>query len=345
MRDRLVVSLTRPALVIAIISQAGGIVAGQTPTAARAGEATAAETRTWTPARTAWGHPDLQGTWSSATITPFERPDDLAGKQVLTDAEAAEFEKQRLQATNQDRRDGAGTDADVARAYNDFWWDRGRKVTPNRQTSLVVDPPDGKVPPLTPEAQKRQAARTEARNSRGPADYPEDRNLWERCITRGLPNVMLPGPYNNNYQIFQTAQYVVILAEMIHDARIIPLNGRPHLPPTVRQWMGDSVGRWEGDTLVVETTSFTNKTNYRGSGENLRLVERFTRRAPDVLNYEVTIHDPTTFTRPWTVLLPATTSDGEIYEYSCHEANYGLTGILSGARAQEKAAETATKKP
>jgi hypothetical protein len=315
------------ALVIATVSQGTG-AAQSTPAVPR----------------TPWGHPDLQGIWSSATITPFERPSEWAGKEFLTAEEAAAFEKRIRETTNMDRRDGAGTDADVARAYNDAWWDRGTRVVPNRRTSLVIDPPDGKVPPLTEEAQKRTQARTDARNARGPADNPEDRNLWERCITRGLPNVMLPGAYNNNYQIFQTPDYVVILAEMIHDARIVPLDGRGPAPQNVRLWMGDSVGRWEGDTLVVETTNFTDKTNYRGSGQTLHLIERFTRLSADVLDYRVTIDDPTTFTRPWTVALEATRTDGEIYEYACHEGNLGLEGILKGARAQEKM-ETAKKTP
>jgi hypothetical protein len=171
---------------------------------------------------------------------------------------------------------------------------------------------------------------------RGPADHPEDRSLWEQCITRGVPTVMLPQPYNNNYQIIQTRDHVIILAEMIHDARIVPIDGRPHLPSTIRQLMGDSIGHWEGDTLVVETTNFTNRTSYRGSSENLRLIERFTRTAPDVLTYRVTLDDPTTFSRPWTIELPAVPSDGEIYEYACHEGNYGLEGILRGHRAEEK---------
>jgi hypothetical protein len=299
--------------------------------------------------RTSWGHPDLQGTWSTATITPFERPAEFAGKEFLTEQEAAEFERRTLQNTNRDRRDG-GAAADVARAYNDFWWDSGTMVVPTRRTSLVIDPPDGRVPALTAEGQSRQSALAEERKARGPADNPEDRNLWERCITRGVPNVMLPQPYNNNYQIFQTPDYVVILAEMIHDARIIPLvqaqNDRRHAPDHLRFWMGDSIGRWEGDTLVVETTNFPDKTNYRGARENLRLVERFKRTAPDVLLYQVTINDPTTFTRPWTVELPARRSDGEIYEYACHEGNYGLEGILRGHRAEEKRlSETAPKTP
>ena len=293
--------------------------------------------------RTSWGHPDLQGTWSTATITPFERPAELAGKEFLTREEAATFERLTLERTNRDRRDGTA-DADLARAYNDFWWDSGTRVVPTRRTSLVVDPPDGRVPALTAEAQQRLATAAEARKLRGPADHPEDRNLWERCITRGMPTVMLPQVYNGNYEIIQTSDHVVIVAEMIHDARIIPIDGRPHLPQTIRQLLGDSIGRWEGDTLVVETTNFTNKTNYRGAGENLRLVERFTRTAPGILTYRVTIDDPTTFTRPWTVELPAVPSDGRIYEYACHEANYGLEGILRGHRAEEERAVTATKK-
>lgn len=299
----------------------------------------------WKAPRTSWGHPDLQGIWSTATITPLERPAELADQAYFTEQEAAEYERQTIARTNRDRRDG-GAALDVSRAYNDFWWDTGTRVVPTRRTSLVIDPPDGRVPALTPEAQKRQDARAAARNQRGAADHPEDRNLWERCITRGLPNVMLPQPYNNNYQVLQTRDHVLILAEMIHDARIIPLDGRPHLPSHVQQWMGDSVGHWEGDTLVVETTNFTDKTNYRGAGGHLRLVERFTRTAPDILLYQVTVHDPTTFTRPWTIELPATPSNGAIYEYACHEANYGLEGILRGHRAQErKATEQGTRKP
>ncbi len=330
-------------LAAAIVAQTG-VASSQAPSGARPALTGAPATKTWVMPRTAWGHPDLQGVWSTATVTPFERPAELAGKEFFTEKEALEFEEKTVKAVNRDRRDGASTDADVARAYNDFWWDSGTKVVPTKRTSLLIDPPDGKMPALTADAKQRQQARADARAGRGPADMPEDRNLWERCITRGLPNVMLPQVYNNNYQIFQTPNHVVILAEMIHDARIIPLDGRPHLPSSVRQWMGDSVGRWEGDTLVVETTNFTDKTNYRGSGENLRLVERFTRLTADVLNYEVAIDDPTTFAKPFTVANPARRSEGEIYEYACHEGNYGLTGILEGARMQEKLAAEATKK-
>jgi hypothetical protein len=278
--------------------------------------------------RTPWGDPDMQGVWSIATITPFERPSALAGKAELSEQEAAEAEKAFLATQNQDRRDGAGTDADVARAYNDFWWDRGNKVVATRQTSLVVDPPDGRVPALTPEGQKRAAER-----ARRGFDSWEDRSLWERCITRGLP--MIPGPYNNNYQILQTPGYVVILHEMIHDARIIPLDGRPHVGPNIRQWFGDSRGRWEGATLVVDTTNFTDKANFRGSTKGLHLIERFTRVNADTVKYEFTIDDPTTFTKSWTAAIPMDKTDEQIYEYACHEGNYGMVNLLKGARAQE----------
>jgi hypothetical protein len=310
----------RFAAVVAMIGLTSVAVAGQ-----------AANSSSKTVPRTPWGDPDLQGIWSIATITPFERPTALADKQVLSEEEAADLERQTLKTTNQDRRDGAGTDADVARAYNDFWWDRGTKVVSTRQTSLVVDPPDGRVPALTAEGQQRATARA----ARG-YDSWEDRSLWERCITRGLP--MIPGPYNNNYQILQTPGYVVVLHEMIHDARIIPLDGRPHLGQDVRQWFGDSRGRWEGDTLVVDTTNFTEKANYRGSTDGLHLIERFTRSAAGTVRYEFTIDDPKTFTKKWTAAIPMTGTDEQIFEYACHEGNYGMVNLLSGARVQEKAA-------
>jgi len=327
--------LQRPAFLCCLVLFAWPGIALAQSTAARAPNRAGATTAKPTVLRTSWGHPDLEGVWSTATITPFERPVEMAGKAFLTEAEAAEFEQQTLARTNRDRRDG-GADADVARAYNDFWWDSGTAVVPTRRTSLVIDPPDGRIPALTDAAQKRLDATAAARKLRGPADNPEDRNLWERCITRGVPTVMLPQVYNGNYQIVQTPTHVVILAEMIHDARIIPLDGRPHPPSHVREWMGDSVGHWEGDTLVVETTNFTDKFSYRGSSEHMRLVERFSRSAPDVLLYQVMIDDPKTFTKPWTVELPARRSSGLIYEYACHEGNYGLEGILTGARALEK---------
>jgi hypothetical protein len=308
-------------------------VAGQ---AAKTGAAPRAAART-APAvpRDPQGHPDLQGVWSYGTVTPLERPTNLE-KAAFTEEEAAEFERRTLEQRNQDRRDGRGTNADVSRAYNDFWWDRGTRVLGN-QTSLVVDPPDGRVPPLTAAAMQRQAALAAARQQRTTdADNPEDRSLWERCITRTLPT--LPGPYNNNIQIFQTRDNVVILNEMIHEARVIPLDGRPHT--SVRQWRGESRGRWEGDTLVVDTTNFSEKTNFRGSSVNLHLVERYSRPDADTLRYEVRVEDPTTWTKAWTVSVPMARSSEEIYEYACHEGNRGLQGILTGARLQEKTAGT-----
>jgi len=280
---------------------------------------------------------DLQGLWTNATITPFERSKEFAGKEFLTDKEAAEFESRALQNANRDRR-GANAEADVAGAYNDFWFERGTKVVPTRRTSLVVDPPDGKIPSLTPEAQKAAAARAAALK-RLPAG-PEDLGLPDRCIlwpTAGPP--MVPSGYNNNYQILQTPEYVVILVEMIHDVRIIPLDRRPHLKPNIRQWMGDSRGHWEGNTLVVDTTNFTDKTHFRGSDQNLHLVERFTRTGPDTILYEFTVDDPTAFTKSWKGQAPFTRTPGPIYEYACHEGNYGMTNILTGARAQEREAK------
>jgi hypothetical protein len=325
------------ALVIGILLLASIPIAGQTSLPSAKSE-TAAHTKAWTPARTPDGHPDLQGIWSNATVTPLERPDELAGKPILTEQEAAAYEKQIVERNNVDRRQQVGTELDVALAYNAAWYDRGSKTVKTRRTSLIVDPPDGRVPPLTAEAKKRALDRAEARKLH-PADGPEDRSLNERClltVTTGPP--MLPGPYNNNYQIVQTPGAVVILNEMVHDTRNIPTDGRPHLPQSVRQWKGDSVGRWEGDTLVVDTTNFNDRTNFRGSGENLHLVERFRRVDADTLLYEFTVDDPASFTRPWTASIASTKTEGPIFEFACHEGNYGMLGILSGARADEKKA-------
>jgi hypothetical protein len=317
--------------------------AGQTPSSAAKASAAAK----WTPPRTPDGRPDLQGIWSSSTLTPLERPVELAGKPVLTPAEAAAYEKQLIERGNRDIR-GESADVDVAGAYNELWFDRGKKVVGSRRTSLIVDPPDGRVPSLTPEAQKKvDAARAYARLH--PADGPEDRPLAERCMlwpTAGPP--MLPGPYNNNYQIVQAPGYVVILVEMIHDARIIPIDGRPHLPQSIRQWLGDPRGHWEGNTLVVETANFTDKTSdvgaglrgttFRGSDDRLRLIERFTRVDPDTILYQFTVDDPTAFTKQWTAQIPMTKIPGPFLEYACHEGNYAMRGVLAGARAEEKKA-------
>jgi hypothetical protein len=287
------------------------------------------------PARAPDSHPDLQGTWNFSSLTPLERPAQFAGKPVLTDAEAAEFERQTLERIDADRRRDTA-EADVAQAYNNAWYDRGTRVVSTKRSSLIVDPPDGRIPALTASGQAIAAARAEARRGRGPADGPEDRSLAERCLLFNAGPPLLPGPYNNNLQIVQTRDYVVIANEMIHDVRIVPLDGRPHLPAAIRRWQGDPRGHWEGDTLVVETTNFGDRTSVRGSGTQLVLVERFRRIDAKTLDYQFTINDPAVFSRAWTVSLPMTASDGRIYEYACHEGNYAMSGILRGARAEEK---------
>ena len=281
--------------------------------------------------------PDLHGVWNFSTITPLERPAEFAGREFLTDADARAYEQRVAERSNRDNRE-ASPEADVSGAYNEFWWDRGvhaARVRGKVRTSLIVDPPDGRLPPLTADAQARAAARAQAREAH-PADGPEDRSLGERCLLFNAGPPMLSGPYNNYVQILQTTDHIVIHNEMIHDARIIPLDGRPHLPASVRLLQGDARGRWEGDTLVVETTNFSDRTNVRGSGPGLRLTERFTRDGPSTLLYEFTVDDPASFTKPWTAVLPMTRTDAQLYEYACHEGNYAMTGILRGARAGEK---------
>ena len=264
--------------------------------------------------RTPWGVPDLQGIWDNRTITPLERPRQFAGQETLTAAEAAAYEARTAEQRVGDR----------------YYWDRGTMTVADRRTALITDPADGRVPPLTPAGQRR--FETGRQQGVGAAD---ERNPSERCITRTVPR--LPGLYNNHYQIFQTPGHVVIFMEMIHDARIVPLDTRPPLPDGVRQWNGDSRGRWDGDTLVIETTHFTGKTNFRGSADNLHLVERLTRVDADTIDYRFTVTDPTTWTRPWTARVPLNRNDGPLYEYACHEGNDGLAGILQVNRNIEKA--------
>lgn len=308
-----------------------GIEAALTPTAS----AQAAKAGARSSPRTAWGDPDLQGQWTNTTTTRLERPDELKGKALFTDAELAERDKQVAAQISADRPPRTG-DTGI---YNDFWLDRGHL---NKHTSLVTDPPDGKLPPLTPEGQKRRTALAGQI-----IDGPESRNLYERCITRGLPGAMMPGFYNHNYHILQTPGYVVILTEMIHDARIVPLDGRPHLGNNIRQWLGDSRGRWDGNTLVVETTNLPDVTRindsnflvFGTSGGTSRVIERFTRVDADTIDYQVTVDDPATYTKPWTATIPMSKLEGGMFEYACQEGNYALPNILAGARAQEKAAE------
>ena len=293
----------------------------------------------WAAPHTPDGQPDLQGLWTNTSLTPFERPRDLADKEFFTPAEAAAYAKQMAVQQNRDRR-GATAEEDVGGAYNDAWFDRGSAVGSNRRTSVVIDPKDGRVPALTPAAGNAVAAR--AAILRRPSESAGDFTNNVRCLlwgTAGPP--MLPGPYNNNYQIIQTKDYVTIQIEMIHDTRIIPLDGRAHLPVDVQQWMGDSLGHWEGETLVVDTRNFRGDTNFRGSDGNLHLVERFTRTAPEVVTYQFTVDNPTAFTRPWTGEINMTSTPGPLYEYACHEGNEALPNILKGARAQERAAASA----
>ena len=289
--------------------------------------------------RTPWGDPDLQGTWTNTTTTPMERPEELAGRELLTDEERAELDAEAVRNADRPPRPGS------TGAYNTFWFERGVRTN---QTSWIVDPPDGRLPPITPKEQKRMVALAAVRDA---PSYPttwEDVNIYERCITRGMPGTMMPGFYNHNYLILQTPDYVVLRAEMVHDTRIIPLDGRPHVDPPIRQWLGDSRGHWEGDTLVVETTNLTDKvferrTTVYGTGEYMYLEERFTRVDSDAIDYQFTVTDPTTFEEPWTAATPMTALDGPIFEYACHEGNYALVNMLSGARAKEKEAEAATK--
>ena len=286
--------------------------------------------------RTAWGDPDLQGTWTSDRDAgiPFERPAELRDKVVLEGDELADvLEERAIQ-----RADSAPVAGGVTGAGPTHWYENWVGDSP--RTSMVVDPPDGRVPAQTDEAAVRAAARAAAAAAHGPADSYDDRSLWDRCITRTLPNVIFPTLYNNNIRIVQSPGYVAITHEMIHDTRVVPLDGRAPLSPAVRQYLGDSRGRWEGSTLVVEVTNFTGKTAYRGTSDRLRLIEKYTRVAPDRMRYEVTIDDPRTFVRPWTAALNLT-AQSEIFEYACHEGNYAMKHILSGARADDAAARAA----
>jgi hypothetical protein len=292
----------------------------------------------WTPPRTPDGQPDLQAIWTNATITPFERPASLRDKAFLSKAEAAAIERQ---ATTRREEDAAPSPGDVG-SYNQFWFDSGDRIVSTRRTSLVIDPPDGRVP-LRPEA---EAARDY--NSAHERDSYEFMSVWDRCITRGAPAGMFPAGYNNAYQIIQTPGYVMIHSEMIHEARIIPIDGRPHLPENVRLWNGDPRGRWEGTTLVVDTTNYNDKgwiATQAAAGRikgvpqtaSLHVVERFTLIDADTIDYDATIDDPKMFTRPWTVSIPLHRNPAyRIYEYACHEGNRSVGNILSDSRALEK---------
>ena len=312
-------------IVIALVSFSAVRTIGQTQTAA-------ADAGTFP--MTAWGDPDLQGQWNSQTSTPLQRPLEgpLARLGTLTLEEA-----ETLEATNRANFDLPPREGSVGN-YNAFWRDVGKALA---RTSLIIDPPEGRIPPLSREGQARMTAERAERSTRGPSNSPdtyEDLTPWTRCISRGWNGI--GSWYSSNYQIFQSPEYVVVFQELIHEARIIPLDGRPHLPNTITQWMGDSRGHWEGSTLVVETMNFDPKTSYQGSRDGLHLIERYTRVDEDTIDYQFTVDDPQTFTRPWTVSRPMTqiTDHVSIFEYACHEGNYAMEGILAGARAEEKAA-------
>ena len=354
MSDRFLAPLAAFAIAIAALSLAPASVAGQAGAAGTTAQTATRRTRTLP--RTPDGQPDLQGVWLSNSATPLERPKALEGRQFLTDEEVADLKKRADRIFKNEDSDFAAGDSVFLAALGSV----ERYKSPNgstensvwmvnrefdNRTSLIADPPDGKIPPLTPEAQQRQAAARIA--AQRPPAGPEDLSNAYRCITTGVPK--LGGLYGAGhfgyYQIFQTPGYVVLAMETIHDARIIPLDQRPHLPRTISQWNGDSRGRWEGDTLVVDTANFSPKSNFMGSAENLHLVERFTRVARDTISYEITLDDPTTWTKSWTATILLKQTRDRIYEFACHEGNRPMLGMLTGARAAEKASEEAAKRP
>ena len=295
----------------------------------------------WTAPRTPWGDPDLQGVWTNATLTPVERPEGLADKAVLSAEEAAELEVRSAESRAASDRFVLGS----VGAYNQFWMDSGKNVTEDRRTALITDPPDGRIP--WTEAGRRRLESDLARYGVGPFDTWEDADTGERCLTDGLPLVPLQG-YNMNYHILQSPGWVVILNEMFHEYRVIPVDGRAHLDADIGQLLGDARGAWEGDTLVVETTNFSDKRHFlwratwRAARPSLHLVERFTRVDDQTIDYQFTMTDPEMFTRPWTASVPMTTDQasrgvttGPLFEYACHEGNYGLLNIMRGARVEE----------
>ncbi len=327
---------------IAIASLTAVVVSGQTPTRTPKRSDTPLNAKTgWSAPRTPWGDPDLQGTWSTDDMrsVPMQRPEQFAGRAELNDEEFAQRAAAQAKAKEQEANRSTATA---------FGFDVGFRAF--RQTSIVVEPADGSIPPLTPEAQRRTALVT-ARRGSSPASW-EDRSFYDRCITRGVLGSALPVIYGNGNRIIQTPGYVAIAYEMVHDTRLIPLDGRSHLSPKLHLYLGDARGHWEGSTLVVETTNF--KGNTTGTGPNgggtpasdaLRLVERFTRVAEDRIDYEVAIDDPQTYTRPWKILLPFTTQPGyQVLPYECHEGNLAIANILSAARAEDRAVDEALKK-
>ena len=332
-------------LPVMIAALSASLLAGQAPKTAAQKPAA----RSGAVLKTPWGDPDLQGVWNDATSTPLQRPNGAA-KDILSDEEAADFQAQLANDLSRDRRDG-GADADVNRAYNEHWMDSRRlKITSDHRTSLIVDPQDGRIPPLVPLPPEREKVRTAraAANARFNAGLPQnytDMSLPVRCIIRTDSPPYLPTIYNNDFQIFQSPGYVVISPEMIHSARVIPLDGRPHIGKNLHQWLGDSRGHWEGNTLVVETTNFRTDDGVifqNANPDTFKITERFSRVDASTINYEFTVEDPKTWTRPWTAVIPWTKIDPaeQMYEYACHEDNYDIVHFLTGARLREKRGET-----
>jgi hypothetical protein len=348
MKQRFVAASVGAFAICAVGSLSSTIVAGQTPTPAS--KAGAPSARAYVVPRTADGHPDLQGVWANNDATPLERPKELDGRKTLTDAEVSVLKRRAAELFNgetdaafgdsvylavlREAKEFKSTDTQTGN-YNHFWIvDREF----DNRTALITDPDDGRIPELTPQAKARQAAAAEHRRLH-PADGPEDLPLSHRCVTFGVPR--LGAGYNSYFQIFQSKDSVAIGQEMIHDVRLIPLDGRPHVQSNIRQWHGDPRGRWEGDTLVVETTNFSEKSRFQGlAAENLKVVERYTRIGPKTIQWDVTATDPTTWTKPWTATVLLRSSPDPIFEMACHEGNEGLAGALSGHRALEKADST-----
>ncbi len=342
MHHRFLASIGTLAVVIAVVLLVTIPVAGQAPSStAKAAPAA----KKWTPARTPDGQPDLQGYWTNATYTPLQRPNNIT-KDFYSKEEAAQIEKQA--AERESEQTEPGTIADVHYDFTQFGLDRNQSThASSLRTSMIVDPSDGRLPPVTADGQKRQADRAAERRRMG-ATTDDVRNMpvGTRCIIMaGSGPPMMPTAYNSNYQIVQAPGYVMILTEMIHDVRIIPLDSRPQLPQNVRQWIGSSRGRWEGDTLVVETANFNGKNPFQNSSEDMRVTERFTRLDADTIDYKFTVEDEKTWARPWTASLSLRKAVGPIFEHACHEGNYGVANTLAGARAEDKrAAEAAAKK-
>jgi hypothetical protein len=322
----------------ATISLAGQTQSTAKPTTAKAAPASAAGSKAYKAPRTPDGQPDLQGFWTNSTYVPLQRPNGVT-KEIYTPEEAEAAIK--AAAAREAEQTEPGTTADVHYDFTQFGLDRSQSTfARNLRTSLIVDPPDGRIPPVNATGQKRQQERAAARKAAGGQyDAVENMPIGSRCIIMGGagPPMMNAG-YNANYQIVQAPGYVMILTEMIHDVRIIPLDGRSQPPSGVKQWVGLSRGRWEGDTLVVETTNFNGKNAFQGSSENLKVTERFTRTADDLITYRFTVEDSQTWDRPWTAEAPLAKTDGPIFEFACHETNYGIANILAGARADEKKA-------